>query len=185
MTGFVRETHPGSGDRPLEAEASSVDGTVDRRHREIAPGLRQIAEVVSQKVLHGWLQNRHQTAVPLTINLGRLSRPEAEAVVRFAAVAALAGGIPTASETVRSWLAAAGAAPDLLTAYTVALEAPPTLSAALGDLGSKDLALIAFVLALIAARDAGPAARAFADYVALHRALPTTTMRAAVRRYRT
>jgi hypothetical protein len=175
---------PGQIDAQVDLETAPHDGTRARRHRDIAPAQRQIAEVVSQKVLHGWLQNRHQTVIPLNINIGRLPASEAEAVVRFAAVAALAGGAPGAPERVGDWLAAAGAAPDLLAAYTAALGVPPALNASLSDVTRSDLALIVFVLALVAARDAGPAARAFADYIALHCALPTSTVRAAVRRYR-
>ncbi len=156
---------------------------MDRRQREIAPAQRQIAEVIGQKVLHGWLQNRHQTAIPLNINIGRLHHSEAEAIVRFAAVAALAGEEASAPSVVRSWLAGAGTSPDLLATYDASLQSPPALDKALAAITNADLALIVFVVALIAARAAGPAARAFADYVAAHRSISTATARAALRRY--
>ena len=173
-----------SPEAPEELEPQSPDRGVDRRQREVAPAQRQIAEVIGQKVLHGWLQNRHQTAIPLNINVGRLQQSEAEAIVRFAAVAALAGGEASAQGVVRSWLAGAGTAPDLLATYDAALHSPPALDKALAAIANADLALVAFVLALVAARDAGPAARAFADYVAAHRSIPTATVRAALRRHR-
>lgn len=172
-----------SPEAPEDLGPQSHDRSVDRRQREVAPAQRQIAEVIGQKVLHGWLQNRHQTAIPLNINVGRLHQSQAEAIVRFAAVAALAGSEASAPGVVRSWLAEAVAAPDLLATYDASLHSPPALDKALAAITNADLALIAFVLALVAARDAGPAARAFVDYVAAHRSIPTATVRAALRRH--
>jgi hypothetical protein len=183
MTG-ARE-HSGPQDAREAATVSSEDDANARRHRDVAPGDRQAVEAVAQKVLHGWLQNRHQTAMPLTVNLGRLAPAEALALMRFAAVAALAGGSARAPEAVRTWLKGVAAGSDLLAAYAAALDAPPSLDAALAGLDGADAALTAYVLALVAAREAGPAARTFADYVALHRGLPAATVRAATRRYQT
>lgn len=167
-----------SGPHEIEREAAG------RRQRVLAPGLRQVAEAVGQKVLHGFLQNRHQTLMPLSVNLARLEPAEAAALARFAAVAALAGGAEAAPGQVRAWLAASGAEAAHLAAYDGALAAPPPLDRALAALVQPETALIAFVLALVAARGAGPAARVFADYVALHRALPAAAVRAAERRHR-
>ncbi|WP_066922016.1 hypothetical protein [Methylobacterium sp. CCH5-D2] len=172
-----------SPDAPEDLEPHSHDRSVDRRQREVASAQRQIAEVIGQKVLHGWLQNRHQTAIPLNINVGRLQQSEAEAIVRFAAVAALAGGEASSPCVVRSWLAGVGTAPDLLATYDASLHSPPALDKALAAITDADLALIAFVLSLVAARNASPPARAFADYVAAHRSIPTATVRAALRRH--
>lgn len=157
---------------------------IDRRHRDIAPGRRQILDAVGQKVLHGFLQNRHQTLMPLSVNLAALTGEDRAAIARFAAVAALAGGAVGAPRPVREWLAAAGADDGTLTAFADALRAPLPLSAALAGLTRPETDLIAFILCLVAAREAGPAASAFADYVAAARALPSTLVRAAERRYR-
>ena len=157
---------------------------IDRRHREIAPGRRQITEVISQKVLHGFLQNRHQTLMPLSVNLARLAENNRVALTRFAAVAARASDSDASPNSVRAWLASSGADAKALSEFESALRSPPPLDAALTALTEPEAALIAFILCLVAARDAGPAGWAFADYVALHRALPTTAVRAAERRYR-
>lgn len=158
---------------------------IDRRHRAVAPDRRQVAEVVGQKVLHGFLQNRHQTLMPLSVNLARLAEAERAALARFAAVAAQAGRAESAPDRVRTWLSGAGADAGLLAAFDASLRSPPPLDAVLAALREPETALIAFILCLVAAREAGPAGWAFAEYVALHRALPTTAVRAAERRYRT
>lgn len=158
--------------------------TIDRRHRDIAPGRRQILDAVGQKVLHGFLQNRHQTLMPLSVNLAALDEAERGAIARFAAVAAQAGGAAEAPRPVRGWLAASGADDGTLAAFEAALRAPPPLTVALAGLTKPETDLIAFILCLVAAREAGPAGWAFADYIAASRALPSTLVRAAERRYR-
>ena len=157
---------------------------VSRRSREITPGRRQITEAIGQKILHGFLQNRHQTLMPLSINLARLAATERTAIARFAAVAVRAGKADAALTLVHACLTGFAADAEMLAAFEVALHSPPPLDAALGALADPETALIAFILCLVAARDGGPAARVFADYVALHRELPTSAVRAAERRYR-
>jgi len=157
---------------------------IDRRHRDIAPGRRQVLDVIGQKVLHGFLQNRHQTLVPLSVNLASLAPAKRAVIARFAAVAAQAGGVSQAPRPVRAWLATSGADDETLAAFDDALQAPPPLSVVLAGLTMPEMDLIAFILCLIAAREAGPAGWAFADYIAVSRALPSTLVRAAERRYR-
>ncbi|MEE7449794.1 hypothetical protein MRF4_19340 [Methylobacterium radiotolerans] len=177
----VQPNDSGSGRQPSDAGREAVS----RRNREIAPGRRQISEAIGQKVLHGFLQNRHQTLMPLSISLGRIADAERAAIARFAAVAVRAGSADAALEPVRACLIGFAADAEMLAAFEAALQSPPPLDAALGGLTDPEVALIAFILCLVAARRAGPAAGAFADYVALHRGLPTAAVRAAERRYRT
>ncbi|UIY43547.1 hypothetical protein [Methylobacterium radiotolerans] len=157
---------------------------MDRRHRNIPLGQRQILEVVGQKVLHGFLQNRHQTLMPLSVNLARLAGTERTSLARFAAVVARSSGPMVVLNPIRAWLTASGADQDVLATFDDALNTPPPLDRALAGLTELETSLIAFILCLIAAREAGPSGWAFADYVALHRGLPTTAVRAAERRYR-
>lgn len=170
-----RRDHP-AGDGGADA--------VDRRHRPIPPGRRQILEVVGQKVIHGFLQNRHQTLMPLSVNLARLSGAERTALARFAAVVARSSGPAPVLDPIQAWLDASGADAEILATFDAALRTPPPLDEALAGLSEPDTGLIGFTLCLIAARHAGPPGWAFADYVALHRGLPTTAVRAAERRYR-
>ena len=54
-----------------EAAAAEVED-VGRRGRRLGVPQEILDRRLSQKVLHGWLQNRHQVLVPLTFRLGRL-----------------------------------------------------------------------------------------------------------------
>jgi hypothetical protein len=178
---LVQLNDSGLDRRPSDAGQEAVS----RRNREIAPGRRQISEAIGQKVLHGFLQNRHQTLIPLSINLARITDVERAAIARFAAVAVRAGNADAALEPVRACLIGFAADVGMLATFEAALQSPPPLDAALSALADPEVALVAFILCLVAARGAGPAAWAFADYVALHQGLPTAAVRAAERRYRT
>ena len=72
---------------------SAGEGAV--RHR--LPGLPNdiLLRSLAQKVLDGWLQNRHQTLVPLAMNLGRLAPDQVDLLVNFAAVGVLGGASST------------------------------------------------------------------------------------------
>lgn len=174
------EAAPGP-DRPGDAAAET--GT-DRRNRDAAPAESQVRDVVALKVLHGWLQNRHQTLMPLSVNLVRLGEADRDLVARFAALAALSGGDRTAPDRLRTWLASVGADGAALSAFSDALAEPPALPRCMADLARPDLAPLAFVAALVGARDGGPASRLFADYVAARLTLPNAAIRSAERRYR-
>ncbi|MDP4026877.1 hypothetical protein Q8W71_30235 [Methylobacterium sp. NEAU 140] len=170
---------------PAEAVPSEAVPTLDRRERASTPAERQLAEAIAQKMLHGWLQNRHQTLMPLSVNLALLPPDERGRVARFAALAATAGTDVTAPARLAAWLAGASADADTLAAYDAALGAPPAFGRTLADVAAPSCAGIAYVLALVAARgdDAGGAGHAFAEYVAERLALPGAARRSARRRH--
>ncbi len=153
-----------------------------RRDRVLADGPQMVADSLASKVLHGWLQNRHQTLFPLTVNLRSLRPEQGEVLAQWLAVAALAthgmGG------SAREWLASVGADAPVLAGFDVALASPPPLHAALASVAHAGLAAYAYVAALIATDPRDPATQPFLDYVAARLALPTTVVRSAVRRYR-
>jgi hypothetical protein len=182
----LRHRVTGSGPADAPAEPAAAEPAPGRRHRDPTPSERQLTEEISQKLLHGWLENRHQTLMPLSLNLARIPAEDREPIARFAAIAACAGTDARAPERVRQWLDASGADADTLAAYEAALDAPPPLARALADMASPECAGIAYVLALVAARDGvvGDAGHAFADYVAKRLALPNSALRSAERRYR-
>jgi hypothetical protein len=157
----------------------------NRREREPTPAERQLAEAVGQKLLHGWLQNRHQTLMPLSVNLARLPAEDRAALARFAALAASAGNREDVAGRLSAWLAAAGADAGTLAAYEAARLSPPALAPSLAEVTAPAQASIAYVLALVAAREgeSGDAGHAFADYVARRLALPSAALRSAQRRY--
>ncbi len=153
-----------------------------RRDRVLAGGQQALVDGLAEKVLHGWLQNRHQTLFPLTVNLRSLQPVQVAALAEWAAVAALA----TREEGVamRAWLGSTGAEEAVLAGYDAALASPPPLDRALAAVARNGIAAYAYVAALIAVDSQDPAAAPFLDYVAARLALPATVVRSAVRRYR-
>lgn len=166
------------------AEVEDPTVTTDRRRRDPTPSERQIAESIGQKVLHGWLQNRRQTLMPLSVNLARLQRADAERIIRVAAVATLAGDDDLAPERMAAWLPSVGADEVAVVAFREALTRPPALHQAISDVKTPELAALALVVTLVATREAGPAGKRFADYVASRLSLPSAAIRSAERRYR-
>ena len=159
-----------------------------RRDRVLAGGQQLLIDSMAGKVLHGWLQNRHQTLFPLTVNLRTLTPAQAAALAAWMAVASLAtrpeGGGEAANAGVREWLRSVDADGAALAALDAALADPPPLHRALAAVARDGLAAYAFVVALVAADGRELATAPFLDYVAARLALPTTVVRSAVRRYR-
>ena len=173
----------------LEPDAgASTSPVTGRRDRALAGGERVLIESVAEKVLHGWLQNRHQTLFPLTVNLRTLEAAQAVALANWMAVALLATTdrpkVDVAKQQARAWLGSAGADPATLTALDTAFAAPPALHQALAAVAGPGVSAYAYVVALIATDPHDPATPPFLDFAAARLALPDTVVRSATRRYR-
>ncbi len=144
-----------------------------------------LEERLALKVLDAWLQNRHQTLEPLTVNLRRLDPVQRLAVLRMVAVAITsARSSPERSAATRSWLALAGADDAALAALDRALARPPALSEALRELSRRHVEALAYA-ACVAALDARePANRLFLDFLAARLVLPASAVRGISRRFR-
>ena len=164
------------------AEAEIPQAVQGRRDRVLAGGQQTVVDSLAEKVLHGWLQNRHQTLFPLTVNLRSLKPEQGAALAAWMAVAALA--TREADAAPREWLGSVGADAAVLAVFDAALADPPALSEALAGVMRNGLAAYAYVAALIATDPRDAATPPFLDYVATRLALPTTVVRSAVRRYR-
>jgi hypothetical protein len=169
----------GAADPPAEA------GATGRRHRPLPEPRANLDLVLSQKVLHGWLQNRHQTLFPLAVNLRNTEPARAVLLAEMAAIAAQAGasGRDDGLNRAEAWLVSVGADPATLRAFAEARHQPPALSATLEKVQEHGLAAYAYVAALIALDPRDAAGRLFLDYLAERLALPTTLVRSAERRY--
>lgn len=172
----------------LAPEVSVETGAAaGRRQRPLAPPREVVQETLAQKVLNGWLQNRHQTLYPLTVNLRRLDAAQAALLARVMAVAMLAGGrAPSAErvEEVLGWVSQAGGGSEVAEALRTALDAPEATSHLLHEVHGAGLAAYAYVVSLVAADPRDEAAQAFLDYLAIRLGLPTNVIRSADRRYR-
>jgi hypothetical protein len=158
-----------------------------RRQREPPPADTEITEALSAKVLHGWLQNRHQTLYPLTVNLRTLEGRQPALLAQVMAVALLSGTAPPEAariEPAAAWLGSVGGDETAREALRTALELPPPLSRLLWDVSKEGLSAYAFIAALVGADSRDAAARLFLDYLAARLALPPDIVRSARRRYR-
>ena len=175
-------------ERSAEAPAEHATNPAGRRDRALEAGDRVLLDGLAEKVLHGWLQNRHQTLYPLTVNLRQLDPAQGAALARWLAVSMLSNRPPTDGAdrraATRAWFASVGADAALLATLDDALAAPPALSDALASIADLGLSAYAYVLALVALDPMEPASLPFLDYVAARLALPTTVVRSATRRYR-
>ncbi len=174
---------PPEGSDVIDASVSAAQG---RRDRSLDDGSQHLLNGIAEKVLHAWLQNRHQTLYPLTVNLRLLSAPQSAVLADWMAVALLSGRVPTADDvqSARKWLAGAGADAATLDGFAAALAAPPALSSTLARIIKHGVGPHAYVLGLIALDPADAATTPFLDYVAARLGLPTSVVRSAIRRYR-
>jgi len=179
-----------TGFSPAALEAGVVPAAPagqGRRQRPLALPRAVIAESLSEKILHGWLQNRHQTLYPLTVNLRALDPPRVALLARVMAVALLAGTAAPSAERVEaasSWLGGVGGDEAARAALRAALEAPPASSVLLYGIQQANLTAYAYVVALVAAPSRDPAGALFLDYLAARLGLPAEVVRSANRRYR-
>lgn len=167
----------------LDAATLAVPANTGRRGRALATGEQALVDGAAAKVLHGWLQNRHQTLFPLAVNLRTMPTQDARTLMRWMAAAALTGGAPR-PERARGWLAGVGAPPDALSALDDAFAHPPPLHEALAGVVQARLSAYAYVAAIVALEPHDPATAPFLDYAATRLALPAQVVRSANRRYR-
>lgn len=164
---------------------SAPASPVGRRDRLGLPA-EMLDRALAQKVLHGWLQNRNQVLVPLTLRFGTLRVDDVELLMRFAAASLLAASEADdeAREAVRRWLASLGADGGAMQVFGRALQAPSALSTLLDGVRSRHLEAYAYAIAAMAADLRTSPGRLYADYVAARLALPADAVRSINRRYR-
>jgi hypothetical protein len=164
---------------PQESEA------VGRRQRPLAEPRAGLDRVLGQKVLHGWLQNRHQTLFPLSVNLRHMDEADAVLVAMMGVIAALSGGGDpgAAAARLRGWLASVGGSAPVLQAFDEAQHRPPALSTTLQEVQARGLGAHGYVAALIGVGGHDPSAAPFLGYLEARLALPPTLVRSAHRRY--
>lgn len=159
----------------------------DGHARHHASGLPDdiLVRALAEKVMHGWLQNRHQTLVPLAMNLGRLSPEQTDAMVNFAAVAVLGGSSSREAgcSAMTRWLRSLGMQAGAIGTFTSALDDPRPLSSLLQAIHDHGLGPHAYAAAVVASDQHEAAGRLFSSYVAVRLALPADAVRSIDRRY--
>ena len=166
-------------------DVSSSDGQ-DRRDR--GPGMPQeiLQRALAQKILGGWLQNRNQVLVPLTLRLGQLRADDVELLMRFAAASLLSAS--SAGQEVQAgvtrWLCSIGALDDAILVFNRAQQAPSALNILLDLVQARHLEAYAYAIAAMAADLRTVSGRLYADFVAARLALPADAVRSINRRFR-
>ena len=168
------------------AEAASPARAGRRARRPIAKPEQLILEALSGKVLHDWLQNRHQTLYPLTINLRRLESGQADLLLHVAAVSLTAADPVSAArlEQTRQWIGSVGAEPDQIARFEEMGANPPGLSALLDRVQQAGLGAFAYAMSVAAADQRNIVSRLFLDYLAARLAVPANVIRSVNRRFR-
>jgi uncharacterized membrane protein YebE (DUF533 family) len=141
---------------------------------------------LGKKVLHAWLQNRHQTLFPLTINFRRISPQDTELLMRLVVVALSAVDIASCARTaqVQDRFGSVGATENQLRLFAEAVRDPPPLSRVLDEAEKQGLGAYAYALSLIALNQRERVDQLFLEYLAARLALPAGVIRSVNRRYR-
>lgn len=154
----------------LPPEVTVPEPAVEATRRAPLPSpQRLLQEQVATKLLHAWLQNRHQTLFPLALNLQSLEPAQRWLLLR--AMVATASMTGTAPEALPPLLPSIGGGEAERAALEEAWSAPMSLPALLAELRQAALGAHAYTLALLVAGQ-DPVGRAWQDYLAASFALP-------------
>ncbi len=184
---------PGGGKRDgeasaLQGQALDVGAAAVRpgkpAHRPIQPPETIIQSSLAQKVLHGWMQNRHQTLYPLVLSLRNMTTVEKRLIVGAMAFALQAGELDGQSEQrAEVWLRSVGGGMEEIAALGAArLAACPVdrFVAAVRSAGQSPQAYAA-VVGTLGRR--GIVNRRFHDYFAARLGIADEVARSLNRRY--
>ena len=190
--GLFGGREPADGAAPALEEIALSGGAPElptrRREREVDAGAEMVTDTVGTKVLHGWLQNRHQTLMPLNLNAAVLAPAAQAALARIGASLLLAGRPAAEAEAAapdfRRWLAELRADADALAAFDAAMADPLPLNAVFDTALAHELTVYALVASLMVADGEHPVSTMLPDLIQARFELPTALVRSATRRYR-
>ncbi len=178
----------------LEAPVSGLDGVMARSAAPAPPANRRrtrlpadpralVLASLGQKILHGWLQNRHQTLFPLTVNLRTLAPDARDLILRAIAAAMAAVAPPTPLEPIQAWLATVGATGADAARLAQALAAPEPLAPLLDAILAANLGPYAYAVSLAAIDRRTQAGPLYLEYLAARLAVPANVVKSVNRRY--
>lgn len=165
-----------------------LDSAGGRRDRPVNAGVDMVTQALAQKVMHGWLQNRHQTLVPLTLNMRVMTQTQRTLVASALAALLLAGRPREAAQeqaaAMRAWLVGLGAEPPVVGAFDAAMQAPPPLDRVIEQARELDVPVFVFAAGLVASDPRFPASLLLCDVLQARFELPSAAVRSVTRRYR-
>ena len=186
---WLRRTDPPAIREPGAAapEAVRPEPRASRRDRHAGRPMAVVVESLGQKVLHGWLQNRHQTLLPLTLDLRSMGIAERTLVLRTVAAAMTAGGRGCDLDLAHGALARIGAGERerRILADAVAGASAPDRLDLFDALHQARLGTHAYGAALLAVDQRDRVTQRWLAYLAARLALPDDAVASLHRRYRT
>ncbi|TNC16004.1 tellurite resistance TerB family protein [Methylobacterium terricola] len=165
-------------------EPEAAPARASRRDRRAGRADAVVTEALSQKVLHAFLQNRHQTLVPFTLNLRVLEPAQRDLVVQAMAAAFLAQGRRQDPAPVRDALARISAAEAERQRLDKALAAPLALGDLLDAIQAADLGASAYAASLLAIDQRRRVNQLYLAYLAERLGLSEDIVSSLHRRYR-
>ncbi len=144
-----------------------------------------IAGVLSEKVLHGWSQNRNQTLHPLTLNFATLSREQSVLLLQVAVASMLAAGPVDAARLQRAETALALVHADdrLLAALPALIELPMPFHELVEAVRKAHLTGHAVAVTMRVNDQSDPVNRDFTRYLSSRLSLPPDMLHSIARRY--
>lgn len=152
-------------------------------HRPIPRPESVIEASLAQKVLFGWMQNRHQTLYPLVLNLRNMDGGEKKLIVDAIALALQAGEHDGSGQRAEAWLGSVGGDADDLVALTEAQRAPRPINTFVMAVRSAGQGPQAYAAAVGALSRRDLVNRRFHDYFAARLGIADEVARSMNRRY--
>lgn len=172
----------------LDGGVIGLTSASGRRDRIADAGSDFVAEALGAKLLHSWLQNRHQTLMPLSLNMAVMAPRQREGLAQILASMLLAGRPAAeageAAPKLREWLAGLGADAAALRSFDQALQSPLPLNVVFETAQADELTIYTYVATLMASDARFPVSVMLCDMVQARFDLPTAMVRSAIRRYR-
>ena len=144
-----------------------------------------VLERLATKIVHAYLQNRHQTLFPLTMNFASLRPAETALVVEAMAAAMLADGAVSEGETeqIAASLRTIGGGARERELLDASLREPRALSTLLAAIQEADLGALAYAASLMAINRRHTVNELYLEYLAARLALPAEVVASLNRRY--
>ncbi len=153
-------------------------------HRPIQPPESIIQSSLAQKVLHGWMQNRHQTLYPLVLTLHNMTEVEKHLIVGAIAFALQAGEPDEQSgQRAEVWLRSVGGGAGEVAALAEARCAACPVDHFVADVRSAGQGPQAYAAAVGTLGRRGIVNRRFHDYFAARLGIADEVARSMNRRY--
>ena len=165
-------------------EGAVVARSLSHSHRAIPRPETVLQAALAQKLLHGWMQNRHQTLFPLVLNVRNMSPAEKKLIVDAMALALQAGeSAGLAAGRAEAWLQSVGGDAQDVAALARARLVPHRLDEVAVALRAAGLAPQAYAAAVGTLSRRLTVNRRFHDYLAARLGLAEEVARGMNRRY--